>query len=185
MFPSYLQLMIPIMSLAVNVVIQILRFRITPGRGLLKSVVEGFIGGLLYVLMIEIYIQRYLFPSPFPEFIFMTIANTIIYAACGYCYFHFINLGETARRIRVLRELYECDGALSMQEILQRYHAKEIVEKRLGRLLRNNQVMYRDGRYYTKKSVMMVIAHIIVVLKWILLGRKNVFCFIVITIFQL
>lgn len=165
-----MQLIIPIMGLAVNVAVQILRFRITPARGLLKSVVEGFMGGLLCVLTMEIHAQQYVSPSPFAEFVSITAANTIIYAACGYCYFHFINLGETARRIRILRELCECDGALSRQEILQRYNAKEIVEKRLGRLVRNNQVIYRDGRYYTKRSVMIFIAHIIVALKSILLG---------------
>ena len=27
----------------------------------------------------------------------------------GYCYFHFVNLGETARRVRIVRELWQSE----------------------------------------------------------------------------
>ena len=93
----------------------------------------------------------------------------------GYCYFNYINLGETARRIRILREIYDSKEGLSMEEILKRYNAKEIIERRIKRLLKNRQIIYKDGKYYIGKPIMLVIAKIIVIMKVILLGKKSEF----------
>jgi hypothetical protein len=55
--------------------------------------------------------------------------------ALGYCFFHFINLGETACRIRILIELSESDYGLSRNEILERYDASYVVNVRLQRMI--------------------------------------------------
>ena len=105
----------------------------------------------------------------------MFSANFIIYASLGYCYFHFINLGETARRIRILREIYDSKDGLTMEEILQKYNSKEIVDKRIGRLINNGQVLYKNGRYYIGNPTMLIITKIIVAMKLLLLGRRSEF----------
>jgi len=99
------------------------------------------------------------------------VTNLLIYAALGYCYFHFINLGETARRIRILRELYEAPEGLSQEEILERYNAKHIVDMRTHRLIHNSQIVERDGRYYIGNPVMFFIARSITMLKFFILRR--------------
>ena len=92
-----------------------------------------------------------------------------------YCYFNFINLGETARRIRILRELYDSKKGLSMAEILERYNAKNIVEKRLSRLINHGQIIDKNDKYYIGNPIMLLIARIIVTMKLILLGKKSEF----------
>jgi len=99
--------------------------------------------------------------------------NIIIYSSLGYCYFHFINLGETARRIRILRELYESNGGLTLDKILKRYNAEAMVELRLQRLISSGQIILKDGRLHVGKPVLSFISKIIILMKLILLGRKS------------
>ncbi len=101
--------------------------------------------------------------------------NIVSYSALGYCYFHFVNLGETARRIRLLRELSESNAGLSMDEILQRYNAKEIIENRLNRLLKSGQVIHKDNRYYIGKPVMLFMSKMVVFAKRFILGKSSEF----------
>jgi hypothetical protein len=97
------------------------------------------------------------------------------YSALGYCYFHFVNLGETARRIRLLRELSESKNGLSVNEILERYNAKEIIENRLNRLLKSGQVVYKNNRYYIGKPVMLFMSKMILFAKRFILGKSSEF----------
>jgi hypothetical protein len=138
------------------------------------SVFLGFFAGFVSVFIIESYI---LFARniSFIDFFMFLIVNSIIYASLGYCYFHFINLGETARRIRILREIYDSKDGLSMEETLQRYNAKEIVEKRISRLVNNGQILYKNGRYHIGSPLMLLITRIIVAMKLLLLGRRSEF----------
>lgn len=87
-------------------------------------------------------------------------------------YFNFINLGETARRIRLLSELYNCRVGLTYPEIIQRYNAKEVLNRRVLRLLNNGQIVYRDGRYFTANPSVLIISQGIFWMKQFLLGRK-------------
>jgi len=142
--------------------------------GLLKSVISGFISGGIIVVLTEMYVFITV-GVPVPQVLPIFIVNLIIYGVLGYCYFHFINLGETARRIRILRELYDANGGLTLEEILQRYNAGNIVEMRINRLLKNDQIKYNNGRYYIGKPIMLLIAKIILLMKRLILGKKSEF----------
>jgi hypothetical protein len=109
------------------------------------------------------------------EFVGQIAVSTMTYIALGYCYFHFINLGETARRIRIVRELWESEDGLSMDELLKRYNASEIINVRLQRMMSKKQIVFRDGRYYIGKPIMLYISKAIVMMKLILLGRRGEF----------
>lgn len=150
----------------INVIAQVLSFRFVPRLGLLKSVILGFVIGLLSLVSLGSYVfflKKEFFPN--------IVAGSFIYLSLGYCYFHFINLGETARRIRILRELYDSKSGLSMKEILERYNAGNVVEMRLERLLRNGQVIYKNNRYYIGKPIMLLITKILIMMKLIILGK--------------
>jgi len=149
-------------------------FRTTHKIGLLKSIYLGFFAGLIILFLFE-FISFRLNSLSKKEILSLSIVNCIIYFSMGYCYFNYINLGETARRIRILREIYDSKEGLSMEEILKRYNAKEIIERRIKRLLKNRQIIYKDGKYYIGKPIMLVIAKIIVIMKVILLGKKSEF----------
>ena len=90
-----------------------------------------------------------------------------------YCYFHFVNLGETARRIRILTELWESGDGLSRNEILERYDASHIVNVRLQRMINKKQIIVENGRYYIGKPIMLYMARAIVMMKLVLLRRRS------------
>ena len=174
MFYHCRQVLIPIISLAANTVLQVLSFRVCRKIGLLRSVIIGFFVGCGSVLFLEWCIYPYNSGS-LREFFFLFAANMVIYSALGYCYFHFINLGETARRIRILREIYDSGGRLAMADILQKYNAKEIILKRVGRLLNNRQIALENGRYHINSRVVLAMAKSMVFLKLLTLGKRSEF----------
>ncbi len=171
---EYLHVAIPIIGLAVNVSIQVLGFRSWEQLTLLKSIIAGFIGGALGVIGLEL-ILFWAGSLSVKNVIALLLTNLIIYAALGYCYFHFINLGETARRIRILRELYDSQEGLTLQEILERYNARQIVDMRMQRLLHNGQIIEKDGKYVIGNPVMLCIAKSMTILKYIILGKRSEF----------
>jgi hypothetical protein len=171
---DYLHVLLPIIGLIINVFVQIFGVRYIPGLTLLKSVIAGFVVGSISVIGLACYLWRY-FPILPQILLGLMTTNFLIYSGLGYCYFHFINLGETARRIRILRELCETPEGLSQEEILERYNAKHIVDMRLRRLLDNGQIVERQGRYYIGSPVMLFIAKSIIALKFVILGKRSEF----------
>jgi hypothetical protein len=167
MLEDYLGVFNSVIALFINVITQILCLRYAV-NGLLKSIFLGFTFGLLGLLTVQLYIA-----SQDIEFLPGIMVNIVIYSLFGYCYFHFINLGETARRVRLLRELHESNGGLTLEEILKRYNAEAMVELRLQRLISSGQIILKDGRLHVGKPVLSFISKIIILMKLILLGRKS------------
>ncbi|MFC1692237.1 hypothetical protein ACFL1R_01885 [Candidatus Latescibacterota bacterium] len=162
----------PLAGLMIDVITQLLICRNIKSIGLLKSIFIGFFCGCITVFIIEIlYFLTY--EPGIMDFSGSLILNSITYGAFGYGYFHFINLGETARRIRILRELSESENGLTRDELLERYNASAIINIRIRRMINNNQIVLRDGRYYLGKPIMLYMAKAIVIMKLFLLGRKS------------
>lgn len=164
--------LIPIIGFTINILIQVLTSRYFKRIGFLNTVYLGFSMGLLGLFVMELLVYTSQSTS-FIDLSFIAIANFITYSALGYCYFHFINLGETARRIRILRELYGTDTGLTMDEILARYNAKDIINNRLDRLLGAGQIVLIDGKYFIGSPIMLLISKTMVALRWVILGRKS------------
>jgi len=153
------QALSPVIGLAFNVATQIIACR-SSGR-LLSSVYRGFAAGAAACALACGF-------SP------DLLASLTTYAALGYCYFHFINLGETARRIRIVREMSEAGPeGLSRQEVLARYNAESMLRARFARLLNNSQVVEKEGRYYIGKPAVLYMAKAISLMKLILFGRTS------------
>lgn len=140
----------------------------------MKSLFTGFLAGGLGAAAMDVVLWHST-GAPFVELLSMLLVNICIYTCLGYCYFHFINLGETARRIRIVREIHDALEGLTMEEILSRYNARTIVDKRLQRLLSKGQIVEKDGRYFAGKPAMLVMSRIIIAMKLILLGKKSEF----------
>lgn len=156
---TILQALSPVLALGMNCAAQILLCR--RAVPLLRSVYLGFAIGLAACILLCGFSAE-LFPG------------LITYVALGYCYFHFINLGETARRIRIVRELSEAGPAgLSEEEILARYNTRNILNARFARLENNSQVIEKDGRYYLGKPAVLYMARALLLMKKILLGRSS------------
>ncbi len=156
---SATHIFIPFICLAVNAFIQIFIFRFFPKVGLLRSLFLGFICGFLVILLTGSGV--------------ILANNLIIYVLLGYCYFHFVNMGETARRIRILLELKGSRTGLSLDEILERYNSRDIIERRLARLVTNGQVICKNGRYYIGNPAMLTIARSLTVVKQAVFGKSK------------
>jgi len=105
----------------------------------------------------------------------IVIANIIIYCCLGYCYFHFVNLAITARRIKILRLLYAHNKGLTYHDILNKYDAKEMIDNRIDRLIGSGQINIYDGRFIIGNSTMLFISKIILLLKMLIIGKKSEF----------
>ena len=161
---------LPAVGLLANVVFQTCWVRLRR-TSVLRSVYAGFLFGAALVCLLEVAARG----GPSAELAGGVTVNLIIYGLLSYDYFHFINLGVTGRRIRLVRELYEAPDGLTVTEILDRYNAKEMVQNRLGRLMRSGQVVLEDGRYRLGSPIMGTISRVILVMKKVVLGRGSEF----------
>lgn len=163
------KVLVPMAALMLNIAIQVAGVRYIMTLGILKSVLLGFAAGFAGLVALEFVLSDGLGWVLVVD----TATGAVTYGALGYCYFHFINLGETARRIRILREIYEAGGSLTIEGILKRYNAKEIVHHRLNRLLANGQIRYENNRYFIANQTVLNIAKIIGLMKLLMLGRRS------------
>jgi len=83
-----------------------------------------------------------------------------------------VSVGES---VRILRELRESKDGLTLEEILERYNALEIIKARLQRMQNNKQIVLRLERYFIAKPSLLYIAKTIALLKWVLLNRQSEF----------
>ena len=146
-------------GLAADIFLQVLIFRLFPKVGLLRSLFLGFICGFLVISVIG-------FGSKL-------IINIAIYVLLGYCYFHFVNMILSARRIRILTELKDVPGGLSLQQILERYNSKDVIEGRLNRLTDHGQIIYKNGRYYIGNPSLLIIARFLITVKHVVFGALS------------
>jgi len=165
----------PIFGLVLNIILQILSHRFVSRLGLLRSIFLGFGIGFVFVVGWEIlrFNQGYYYGVE--DFWAILGVNAITYGFLGYCYYSVIGLGETARRIRLLKDLYVAPEGLSQKEILARYSAKDMVDMRLGRLIHNGQVKVVDGRYFIGKPLMLFLAKFAIFMKLMVLGKRSEF----------
>lgn len=164
---SWLAAVAPIISLATGVAAQVAWFRAAGRRGLLKSLFAGFAVGLAATVAIWLLARRI---GGEHVTIPWLIVALITYAALGYGYFHFVNLGQTARRVRLLWEVHQAGGELAREDLLRRYGAADIVGARLERLLGAGQIVLREGRYVIGRPTMLVITRLMGAWKSMVLG---------------
>ncbi|MFA4854637.1 MAG: hypothetical protein WC616_04720 [Candidatus Omnitrophota bacterium] len=168
---DYFNILIPVIGIFANIAAQIFSYKYLLGKKLLRSEYFGFLYGSIALVVCTIPSYQALEA----DWLSLICVNLIIYLCFSYCYFNFINMGETARRIRLLRELDEAPAGLTQEEMLKRYNAQEIINIRMSRLIHNGQVLLRDGRYYVGSPVMLLISKAIVLMKLIVLGKKSEF----------
>ena len=171
---AFMWLLAPVAALAVNVFCQVLLCRLKLAGSLLKSLYLGFGAGLVSLMSIHI-VAGLSDAEGCWQWIGYLLTNLIIYSSLGYCYFHFVNLGETARRIRLVRELQSSPGGLTYDQLLQRYNSDEITQVRLQRLLGAGQVVIKNGHYFIVGKMFLAILEIMVLLKILVLGKSSEF----------
>ncbi len=169
MLYDIIHLINPIIGIAINVAVHITSFKYIVRLTLLNSIIIGFISGLFSILIIESYFAS----LGLIDFISRVVFNIIVYSSLSIFYFHFINLGETGRRIRILKELYNSEGGLRMEDIISKYNSEELIRKRLNRLISNRQVFFVNQRYFNTKSIMLFSTKIIDLLQLIIFKKRK------------
>jgi len=101
------------------------------------------------------------------------LAAAVIFLCFCYVFFHFNNMGETARRIRLLRELTAAGRPLTFQELVALYGPAEIAERRLSRLVGAGQVGLVDGRYVLADQSVHLMARLVNIAHWLVFGRRR------------
>jgi hypothetical protein len=167
---SFLNLLSPMISFIFYICIQVCGVRWIKNLSLFNSMVIGSGIGLVVLTSLEFY----WFWSSF-GFYSNLATNLAIYLCLSYNYFHFINMGETARRIRIIREIYDSPNGLSEGDILTRYNSEQMIELRIERLLSKKQVTLKNNYYFIDNSTMLVITKAMIFLKVLLLGKKSEF----------
>lgn len=111
------------------------------------------------------------YPMTFAELFVTGLYAFIIYHALAYTYFHSFNMGETARRIKILYEINHA-GILSKEALSINYGASEILSVRLKRLVDMKQ-LGRNGYYYVLTGRLLYFAALIVLAWSRLLGFRD------------
>lgn len=81
----------------------------------------------------------------------------IVYNALGYAYFHFFNMSETARRIKILVEIKK-QGFLETDRLTQDYESGFMIKTRLRRLIDLNQIRELNGKYFVNSKILLFFA---------------------------
>lgn len=164
--------LLPIAGLAVNAAAHIAMSRKSPKADPVVLIRRAFAVGLVVMAALELAMPGHWLLTRFGSM----ALELLTYGALGYCYAHFVNLGATARRIRMLVELSDAPDGLTEAELFERYSAIEILGRRIARLEDNAEIRREGGRMYTGGSrKVLFMARAITALKMILLGKKSEF----------
>jgi hypothetical protein len=168
----------PIIGLSLCVFTHIAISRMMPMLSHLKGIISSFVIGLIAVLGLSLTfaVSRISLVS-LGDAVGSSLVWIVSYVCLAYCYvIGFYNVGESARRVRILIELYSAGvKGMTLEEILAVYNARVIVAARLDRLLGSGQIVERDGRYFIGSPFMLYVSKILVLLKVVFLGAESEF----------
>ncbi len=99
----------------------------------------------------------YLRHLPLQEAVFGFIYGTFVYGGLAFSYFQFFAMTETARRIRILRELHD-KGPVTRDELASRYGADQMLGIRLNRMVELGQLEKEGGRFKVKGRLLLYVA---------------------------
>lgn len=94
------------------------------------------------------------------ELTWAVIYSLIVYNALAYSYFHVFNMSETARRIRILYEIYT-SKQLRMSDMAPLYNANDMLNSRLERLLSTRQIKLSHDRYLLDRRFLYYAARVV------------------------
>jgi hypothetical protein len=154
----------PLLSLAVNVVAQVVALKATRGR-FLRSVALGAAAGEVFFLALTL--PNLQSGQGLPYILVVQPA----YIAGALCYFAFASMNASSLRIRMLEELRAAGGKAPQSRILGSHDGRAV---RLGRIERlvHSGILVKDGDFYRSgKTPLLHVAHGLDMLRRFLLGK--------------
>ncbi|TAM45947.1 MAG: hypothetical protein EPN55_06950 [Gammaproteobacteria bacterium] len=98
----------------------------------------------------------------------------IVFNGIAYSYFHFFNMSETARRIRMLIQIQQNGGEMRRENLIGAYTPENMVQARLERLAQMHQVSRSDdGRYRVASRFLITVAYMMEWVKRVLNLRRS------------
>lgn len=174
MAPEWFYLLSPIMALAVMVVVQAVALRARRGNWFFRSVVAGFLAGLVIAIAMQVTLLL-VFPRNLDRWVLAVVANPAIYVMLAYCFFNFINLGHSSIRIRIFKECHDRGGFITHEELRAVYDDERIREVRLHRLLEGGDIVQEEGRWKLVNPRLVPVANLVFALKRFVLRRESEF----------
>lgn len=101
------------------------------------------------------------------------LVAAIGYVGLAWCYLNFVNLNLSSLRFRLLRELRAAPQGLSEEEIVARYHADQIIARRLEQLTAGGHLRLQDQRYFIAKRSLLLAFDVLEALKLAVLGHGS------------
>ena len=95
------------------------------------------------------------------------IYGFIVYNSLGYSYFHFFNMSETARRIRILMEIRR-EKSVSSKAVMENYNCDLVISNRLKRLVELRQIKLQDNKYVLCGKLLLACAVLIFLMRKLL-----------------
>ncbi len=169
MASQFWNILVPPVAILANMAVQVVVYRLwnTEGR-LFRSQMAGAAAGLAVLVVLSVSVH-----GTGANAADSATTNVLIYLAFCYVYFHWNNMGETARRIRLLRELHDAPRGLTDAELQTRYPAREILEHRLRRLIEARQIAERDSRLFLTSTAVLRSARLVGLAKWLIVGSRS------------
>lgn len=110
---------------------------------------------------------------PMGELLLGWVYAALAFNSVAYSYFHFFNLSETGRRIRVLLQLLEGEHIGLNDAGATTYSGQDMVNQRLARLIQMGQVSTADGQYMIKGRFLLRAARLVRSIGWLTTGRAD------------
>jgi hypothetical protein len=162
----------PIAALAINMAVQIVGFRLRRGSHFFRSVMEGFFLGALALLIIESLLI--IGDETRSDGVTMALlVNLPTYLALSYCYYSFVQLGQTSIRLRMYSEIASRAAGVTIAEMEREYDESALTDMRVQRLIESGDILEKEGRYFIGRRRLLLVVHIIFAAKHILLGKKS------------
>lgn len=93
------------------------------------------------------------------ETIYMLIFVLLVFNGLAYAYFHFFNMSETARRIRMLIQIHRAGPAgLRVTELEREYSPQDMIDARLERLVKMDQLSLDSDNHYRVRGKLLLCA---------------------------
>jgi hypothetical protein len=168
-----IDLLIPILAVLMNLIIQVLSFRYWKGSNYFLTIILGFGAGLTaFVLMETLFLWQGFSKD---HLLTALLVNAPTYVCLAYCYYSFVQLGQTSIRIRLYAEIASKADGLSAEEVAREYSDGSLVSVRIQRLVESGDLIKRNGAFFVGRGRLPLIGNILFTAKVFLLGKTSEF----------
>ena len=159
----------PVIGLVVYCGTHIVTARVVRGRNPYPALAIGALAGLVATVATTL-AACWSAVMPFIDTLALGGLNAVAFLAFAFGYFNFVNLTVASLRIRILEELADAGGGLPRATLLDRYGTSSVADLRLDRLVRGGHLVQRNGRLYTGRLQVLLVARIFDGLRRLIFG---------------